>query len=187
MKKIALLLLFFISLKPAAQDRYTVDYQYSEKDGANKKTFTLYRDGDKIKIKGLDKYGNSVTMWAFKNEKNIYTLTENSAAKIGNKYKGIDCSYIGMQWGVYILDLDNCQFVFDNTTAQGTIDVAGKNCTIYNIIQQGDIRTDYYIYDNKLMLKRTTPTTTIEATNFNDNPTFSPDEFTLPSGIQWSE
>jgi hypothetical protein len=185
MKKFALLLLFFMSLKLMAQDRYIVEYQYSEKDGANKKTFTLYRDGDKIKFKGLDKYGNTVTMWAFKDEKNIYTLTENSATKIGTKYKGMDCSYIGMQWGVYILDLDNCDFLLGSSTPQGAESVAGKECSAYNIMQQGDIRTDYYIYDNKLMLKRTAPTTTIEATSFNDNPTFSADEFTLPAGIEW--
>lgn len=185
MKKLALLLLFFISLKLSAQDRYIVDYQYTEKDGANKKAFTLSRDGDKIKIKGKDKYGNTVTMWAFKDEKNIYTLTENKDVKIGNKYNGMDCSYIGMQWGVYILDLNNCDFLINNSTSQGNADITGKNCTIYNIIQSGDLRTDYYVYDNKLTLKSSSPSTTIEATNFNDNPVFSTDELTLPAGVEW--
>ncbi len=185
MKKFALLLLFFISLKLAAQDRYIIEYQYSEKDGGNRKTFTLSRDGDKIKFKGKDKYGNMVTMWAFKNENSIYTLTENDATKIGTKYNGMDCSYLGMQWGVYILDLNNCDFLISNSTADGSADVAGKTCTIYNIMKQGDLRTDYYIYDNKLTLKSSSPATTIEALSFNDNPTFAPDEFTLPSGIDW--
>ena len=185
MKKLAILLLFFISFKAAAQDKYTIEYQFSEKDGNNQKTFTLSRDGDKIKLKGKDKYGNMVTMWAFKNENTIYTLTENKDVKLGTKYNGMDCSYIGMQWGIYILDLNSCDYLISNASAEGTADIAGKTCTIYNVMKQGDLRTDYYVYDNKLTLKMSSPATTIVALSFNDSPTFAPDEFTLPTGVDW--
>ncbi len=187
MRKLIIFFLFFTCLKLAAQDKYAIDYEYFEKDGQNKKPFILYRDGDKIKFKGVDKYGSTVTMFILKNENTIYTVTENTATTIGVKFRGLDCSYVGMQWGVYILDLEKCEFLLNNSTAQGTVNVAGKECTIYNIIQSGDARTDYYIYNNNLMLKRTTPTTTIQATSFNDNPTFTADEFTVPPGIQWIE
>ncbi len=185
MRKLIIFFLFFTCLKLTAQDKYAIDYEYSEKDGQNKKPFTLYRDGDKIKFKGVDKYGSTVTMYILKNENTIYTVTENKATTIGVKFTGLDCSYVGMQWGVYILDLEKCEFLLNSSTVQGTANVAGKECTIYNIIQSGDARTDYYIYNNNLMLKRTAPTTTIQATSFNESPTFAADEFKIPSGIEW--
>ena len=187
MKKIIISLLFLTCLKLAAQDKYLVEYEYFENTGENRKTFTLSRDADKIKIKGVNTTGATVTMYILKDERAIYTVTEQRGTIIGTKYRGFDCSYVGMQWGIYLLDLDKCEFFISSSTAQGTANVAGKECTLYNIIQSGDARTDYYIYNNKLMLKRTTPTTTIQATSFNENPVFTAGEFTIPSNIQWLE
>ncbi len=188
MKKLSIFIAFMMfSLSLFSQDMYQVEYKFSEKPTANVKNFTLSRNGDNIKIKGVNTNGATVTMWIFKGEGNIYTLTETRDVKIGSKYRGLDCNYIGMQWGVYILDLPQCEFVTTTGTAQGTATIAGKETTMYNIASDGSVRTDIWIYANKLMLKRDAPTTVIEALSFNDNPTFAADEFTLPAGVTWME
>jgi hypothetical protein len=187
MNKLIISLLFLTLFKLSAQDKYKVEYEFFETGGEHRKTFTLSRDGDKIKIKGVDKYGGTVTMYIYKDERAIYTLTEQRDVKIGTKFNGLDCSYVGMQWGVYILDLDKCEFVLQSSTLQGTATVAGKECNMYNMMTSGDLRTDYYFYNNNLMLKRTAPTTTIQALSFDDNPVFAPDEFTKPANILWTE
>ncbi len=188
MKKFSLLIVVMMfSLKLFAQDVYQVEYKFSEKPTANVKNFTLSRSGDNIKIKGTNTNGATVTMWVFKGEGNIYTLTETRDVRIGVKYRGLDCNYIGMQWGVYILDLPKCEFVTTTGTVVGTVNIAGKETTMYNLASDGSVKTDIYIYDNKLMLKRDAPTTIIEALSFNESPTFAADEFTLPAGITWLE
>jgi hypothetical protein len=188
MKKLSLLFLFMIfGTKLFSQDMYAVEYRFSEKPTANTKNFTLSRSGDNIKIKGTNTTGAAVTMYILKGEGNIYTLTETKDAKIGVKYKGLDCNYVGMQWGVYILDIPKCEFILQTGTAQGTVTIAGKETTMYNIANDGNVRTDIYIYNNNLMLKRDAPTTIIEALSFNDSPVFTADEFTPPAGINWLE
>jgi hypothetical protein len=188
MKKISVLILFMMfSLRILSQDMYQVEYKFSEKTEANVKNFILSRSGDNIKIKGKSKTGATVTMYILKGEGNIYTLTEERDVKIGVKYRGLDCNYVGMQWGIYILDLPKCEFVTTTGTAQGTVTIAGKETTKYNIASDGEVKTDIYIYSNKLMLKRDAPTTIIEALSFNDSPTFSADEFIPPAGITWLE
>lgn len=170
----------------SAQDIYKITYKFSEKDNTNSKTFTLNRSNNDYLIEGVDKYGNNVKMYVKKDERKIYTVTSNSAVTIGTRHIGIECSYIGMQWGVYLLDLDKCEFLLQMATAAGSSVVAGKDCTIYNVMQQGDLRTDYYIYNNQISLKMTSPSTTIEAVSFQDNPSFPADEFTLPA-IEWTD
>src|SRR5688572_9572843 len=106
MKKLSLLIMvMMLSLSLFAQDVYQVEYKYSEKPAANTRNYILSRSGDNIKIKGTSFTGATVTMYILKGEGNIYTLTETKDTKIGVKYKGLDCNYVGMQWGVYILDL----------------------------------------------------------------------------------
>jgi hypothetical protein len=91
-----------------------------------------------------------------------------------------------MQWGVYLLDLDQCEFLIQSSTASGSANVAGKDCTIYNVMQQGDLRTDYYIFNNQISLKMSSPATTIEAVSFDESPVFTADEFTPPA-IEWTD
>jgi hypothetical protein len=188
MKKLSLLIVvMMLSLSLFAQDVYQVEYKYSEKPAANTRNYILSRSGDNIKIKGTSFTGATVTMYTLKGEGNIYTLTETKDTKIGVKYRGLDCNYVGMQWGVYILDLPQCEFVTTTGTAQGTATIAGKETTMYNIASDGSVKTDIWIYNNKLLLKRDAPTTIIEALSFNESPTFTADEFVLPAGITWLE
>jgi hypothetical protein len=188
MKKLSLLIaVMLLSLRLFSQDMYQVEYKYSEKPASNTRNYTLSRSGDNIKIKGTSFTGATVTMYILKGEGNIYTLTETKDTKIGVKYKGLDCNYVGMQWGVYILDLPQCEFVTTTGTMQGTATIAGKETTMYNIASDGSVRTDIWIYNNKLLLKRDAPTTVVEALSFNDNPAFTADEFVPPAGITWLE
>lgn len=188
MKKISILIFFMMfSFKLFAQDTYQVEYRFSEKPEANVKTFTLLRSGDNIKIKGKNTTGADVTMYILKGEGNIYTLTETKDVKVGVKYRGLDCNYVGMQWGIYILDLPMCEFILQQGTVQGNATIAGKETTMYNVAYGGDARTDLWIYNSKLMLKRDAPSTIIEAISFNESPTFTADEFVPPAGISWLE
>jgi len=190
MKKVSVLILFMMfmfTLSTLSQDMYQIEYKFSEKPEANVKSFILSRNGDNIKIKGKSKTGATVTMYILKGEGNIYTLTEERDVKIGVKYRGLDCNYVGMQWGVYILDLPKCEFVTTTGSVVGTVTIAGKETTMYNIASDGSVKTDIYIYNNKLMLKRDAPTTIIEALSFNESPIFAADEFTPPAGITWLE
>ena len=143
----ALLMVFSLSL--LSQDIYQVEYKFSEKPTANVKNFTLSRSGDNIKIKGVNTNGATVTMYILKGEGNIYTVTETKDAKIGVKYRGLDCNYVGMQWGVYILDLPKCEFITQTGTAEGTVTIAGKETTKYNIARDGEVRTDIFIYNKQ--------------------------------------
>src|SRR5262245_23190756 len=117
MKKLSFPALFVLALLTVfsfsifSQDVYQVEYKFSEKPTANVKNFTLSRSGDNIKIKGTNTNGATVTMYILKGEGNIYTVTETRDTRIGTRYRGLDCNYVGMQWGVYILDLPQCEFV----------------------------------------------------------------------------
>ncbi|MCC6866466.1 MAG: hypothetical protein IT280_09950 [Ignavibacteria bacterium] len=167
-----------------SQDTYKITYKYSEKEHPNTKNFILEKNGNNYKFIGVDTYGNDVIMYINKDERKIYTVTKNGDLTIGTRYNGIDCSYPGMHWGVYLLDLDKCGYLMQSVTASGSDTIAGKECTIYNAAQQGNLRTDYYIYNNQISLKMSSPSTTIEAISFDESPVFSSTEFTPPS-IDW--
>jgi len=170
-------------------DKYIIEYEYFEKQGENKSTFKLFRYGSKIKVwkKVKDSHNADVitTMYVYKDEGKSYLITESNGQKIGSKHNGAECSFIGMSWGIYILDLSDCDFFLQNATMAGSENILGKDCTDYNAMQSGNARTDYFVYKNNLTLKMTSPNTTIHATSYNDNPVFLPDEFSVPADVTY--
>ena len=95
-------------------DKYIVEFEYFEKQGENRSTFKLFRNGNKIKVwkKVKDSRNSDVitTMYVYKDEGMSYIITESNGQKIGSKHNGAECSFIGMSWGIYILDLNDCSF-----------------------------------------------------------------------------
>lgn len=182
----------FASVSSLSDDKYIITYKFTEKDNPNSKEFKLYRDGNKLKLVKKEKSagGKDVTTstYVMLEEKICYEVISSGAIKTGGKHNGVECSYIGMKWGIYISDLDNWQKECNLFSSPlRTESVAGKDCTVHEVTYK-DISVDltlYWFYNNKLMLKKQNPSITLEAISIDENPTFAADEFTVPSDVQW--
>jgi hypothetical protein len=113
-------------------------------------------------------------------------VTSSSAGKFGSKHS-MDMMYVGMQTGIYIFDLGNDGTVFNNNSKSGYGTVLGNDCVRYNLITAPDGGTDYYMYQDNLMLKRVAATSTdgstIEALSFDNTTTVPESLFELPPGV----
>lgn len=176
--------------------KYTVEYALKDAGGNIKSKMMLYRNGSRMKFQKFDNTGkpdSSVTsIYVFKDEPKIYNIVVNSAGKFGTR-NAVDMMYVGMQTGVYILDLPNDGKLFNSSTRAGSETVLGLDCAKYTIASQtvpGDhASSDYYMYQDNLMIKRwvgnAAEGNSIEALRY-DNTTDVPESiFTIPGDVQY--
>ena len=173
-------------------EKYSVEYVLKDIKGNEISRFKLFRNGSKLKFTKTDNKGkeneSTTDIYIFKDESKAYTVISDKNIKVGNKH-ALDMSFIGMQTGVYIFDLGNDGSIFNNSMKAGTGSVLGYECVLYNLISYGDARTDYYMYQDNLMLKRfagsSTDGSTIEAISYDVTGNIPESTFTLPSDVQF--
>lgn len=198
MKTILLLVtavIFFgsaVNSQPAYDTKYTVEYALKDARGNILSKMKLFRNGSKLKFQKFDNVGkpdSTVTnIYIFKDEPKIYNIVSNSAGKFGSK-NAVDMSYIGMQTGVYILDLPNDGKLFNSSTRAGSAVVLGFDCVKYTIATQGDASSDYYMYQDNLMLKRWVGSpsegNSIEALSYDNTSDVPESIFIVPADVQY--
>jgi hypothetical protein len=196
--KIALILLaalniFVTGINSQTYDtKYTVEYALKDARGNILSRMKLYRNGSKIKFQKFDNAGkpdsSTTNIYIFKDEPKIYSIITNSAGKFGTK-NAVDMSYVGMQTGVYILDLGNDGTIFNGNSRAGSSTVLGMECVKYTIASQGDASSDYYMYQDNLMLKRWVGSTregnSLEALTYDNTSEVPESMFVLPLDVQY--
>ena len=138
--------------------KYTIEYALKDASGNIKSKMMLYRNGSKMKFVKFDNAGKpdstSTSIYIFKDEPKIYNIVTNSAGKFGTK-NAVDMMYVGMQTGVYILDLGHDGKIFNSGTRVGSETVLGMDCVKYTIASQsvpGDhASSDYFMYQDNLI------------------------------------
>jgi hypothetical protein len=176
--------------------KYTIEYVLKDASGNILSRMKMYRNGSKIKFVKIDRAGkpdsSRTDIYILKDEPKIYNIITNSAGKFGTK-NAVDMSYVGMQTGVYILDLGNDGTIFNSNSRAGSESVLGMECVKYTIASQtvgsDHASSDYYMYQNNLMLKRWVGSPTegnlIEAISY-DNVSDVPESiFVVPSDVQY--
>ncbi len=176
--------------------KYTIEYALKDASGNIKSKMKLYRNGNKLKFQKYDNAGKpdstSTSIYIFKDEPKIYNIVTNSAGKFGTK-NAVDMMYVGMQTGVYILDLGHDGKLFNSSSRAGSEIVLGKNCIKFTIASQSipddNASSDYYMFQDNLMLKRWVGNAaggnSIEALSY-DNTTDVPESiFVLPVDVQY--
>ncbi|MCX6157816.1 MAG: hypothetical protein NTY74_07545 [Ignavibacteriae bacterium] len=189
---ILVLLGMYINLYPQTYDvNYTAEYVLKDARGNEISRLKHYRNGNKLKFLKVDNSGKSnettTEIFVIKDDAKIITVITNSAGKTGTK-AALDIMYVGMQTGIYILDLGNIDYIFNNTSRAGTGNVLGMECVKYTVASNGEASSDYYMYQNNLMLKRSvgssTEGNTIEALSYDTN--IVPESiFTIPADVQY--
>jgi len=196
MKRIILVLLFMgmnINIFTQSYDlNYTVEYALKDARGTVLSKLKLYRNGNKLKFVKIDNAGkaNETTtdIYILKDEAKVYTIVSNSAGKFGTQ-KALDLMYVGMQTGVYIIDLGNDSTSFNSRTRAGTGTVLGMECVKYTIASNAEASSDYYMYQDNLMLKRSVGSSaegnTIEALSFDNTTPVQESLFVLPADVTY--
>lgn len=176
--------------------RITAVYALKDARGTVLSKIKFFRNGNKLKFTKVDNEGKSnettTDIYILKDEPKIYNIVSNSAGKFGSK-NAVDMSYVGMQTGVYILDLGNDGTIFNSGTRVGTEMVLGKECVKYTIASQtvpGDhASSDYYMYQDNLMLKRWVGSAaegnSIEALSYDINSDVPESIFVVPTDVQY--
>lgn len=172
--------------------KYTIEYVLKNASGVIQSRMKLYRDGSRMKFEKLDNSGKPdstrTEIFIFKDEPKIYNIVSNSAGKFGTK-NAVDLSYVGMQTGVYILDLENERRLFNSSLVSGSGSVLGMECVKYTIASDGEASSDYYMYQDNLMLKRwvgnAAEGNSIEALNYDNTSAIPESTFTLPAGVNF--
>jgi len=196
MKKTILVLILlgmFVNVFPQSYDvKYTAEYVLKDAGGNEKSRMKYYRNGDKLKFQKVDNRGkadeSTTDIYIFKDDPNVYTIVTNSAGKFGSKYAR-DVISIFMQTGVFIFDLGNVSTVFNNNTRVGSGTVLGKECVKYTVASNGEVSSDYYIYQDNLMLKRSVGNAvignTIEAITYDITSEVPESMFVVPTDVKY--
>jgi hypothetical protein len=172
--------------------KYTIEYALKDARGNVLSKMKMYRNGSKIRFVKNDNVGkpdsSTTNIYILKDEPKIYNIISNSAGKFGSK-NAVEMMYVGMQTGVYILDLGNDGSIFNSNSRNGSANVLGYDCVKYTIVTQGDASSDYYMYQDNLMLKRwvgsPTEGNSLEALNY-DNASDVPESmFIVPTDVQY--
>lgn len=190
-----LIVLFYSSSFAQTYDvNYTIEYALKKADGTEVSRMKLFRNGNKLKFLKMSDSGTpneaKTEIFINKDERKIYQIISNSAGKYGSKYD-LDVMMIGMQTGVYILDLGNFD-LFNAGNLTGTGAVLGKDCKEYTIVMQSNgtelARSVYYVYQDNLMLKRNVGSdvegNAIEALSY-ITAVVPESVFQMPSDITW--
>lgn len=174
-------------------EKYSSEYVLKKSDGTEVSRLKHYRSGNKLKFTKVENKGTeketTTDIYILKDERMIYQVTSGTQGKIGFK-KPLDFMYVGMLTGIYILDLGNDGSVFNSSYLNGSGEVLGKTCDKYTIITQGDASSDYYMYQNNLMLKRWVGSPTeggnsIEAISYDTPGEMNEGMFVLPADITY--
>ncbi len=183
----------FVNVFPQSYDvNYTVEYALKDARGTVLSKLKLYRSGNKIKFVKNDRIGKpdstTTDLYILKDENQVYTIITNSAGKFGTRH-AVELIYVGMQTGVYILDLGNDGKIFNSNSRAGSGSVLGMECVKYTIASNPEASSDYYMYQDNLMLKRwvgsATEGNSIEALSY-DNTTPVPESlFVLPTDVTY--
>ncbi len=196
MARTILFLLFFIFssiiFSQSYDQNYTAVYALKDARGTEISRFKHYRNGNKLRFNIVQNSGmdneKTIDIYIFKDEGKVYTVTAGRGYKTGSRH-ALDMSFIGMQTGVYILDLGNDGSIFNSNSRNGTNTVLGNTCTIYTLATQGDAKSEYSMYQDNLMLKRVvgSPTegNTLEAASYDPNANVPESMFTLPTDVQF--
>jgi hypothetical protein len=190
-----LCLLVFIAGPVFSQDydvKYIVEYAFKDAGGNILSKMKMYRNGSKIRFQKFSNTGkpdSTVTdIYIFKDEPKIYNIITNSAGKFGTK-NAVDLMYVGMQTGVYILDLGNDGQIFNSNSRAGSGSVLGRDCVKYTIVSNAEASSDYYMYQDNLMLKRWVGSTaegnSIEALSYDNTSDVPESIFVLPADVQY--
>jgi hypothetical protein len=182
------------SQDPTYDLKYTVEYSLKDINGNVKGGVKLYRDNDKMKFTATENRGTDLEkttdIYIFKNEGKIYTVITGRGYKTGSRH-AIDISFVGMQTGVYIIDLGDPIPLFPSSAVSGNGTVLGKDCVRYLITSFGDSKSEYFMYQNNLMLKRfvgsSTEGNTLEATSYDNTTDIPPGTFVLPTGVDFPD
>lgn len=196
MKKTILVLMLlgiYINIFPQSYDlNYSVEYALKDAGGTVLSKMKLYRNGTKMKFVKIDNAGkpNETTtdIYILKDENQVYSVVTNSAGKFGSR-KALDIMYVFMQTGVYIFDLGNDGKIFNSNSRNGSGTVLGMDCEKYTVASNSEASSDYYMYQDNLMLKRSVGSVsegnTIEALSY-DNTTPVPESlFTVPADVTY--
>lgn len=182
------------SQDPAYDLKYAVNYELKDINGNVKGGVKLYRDNDKMRFTATENRGTDLEkttdIYIFKTEGKIYTVITGRGYKSGSRH-AIDISFIGMQTGVYIIDLGDPIPLFPASEISGNGAVLGKDCVRYLIASFGDAKSEYFMYQNNLMLKRFVGSSaegnTLEATSYDTNADIPAGTFTLPAGVDFPD
>lgn len=185
-----LILLSIISKQVFAYDdlKCKITYEYFEKAGENRKTITLYKDAGKYKLE-LIEGSKKTTSYMYTDQNMVYTVINISGTRSGSKHE-LETMFVGMSWGIYFLNFPKSSDFTSITQRNGTMNVAGKDCTIYDI----NLGTGYtrYVMWNDIMMKKyiddgtgNPSPVTIQATNVDESPVFAPGEFDYPTDVQY--
>lgn len=196
MKKTILLAAFIFTLayKPVlAFDslRCTIDYEFFEKAGENRKTIKLYKDGANYKfvMKENERTRNEKTTssYIYLDQNMVYTVIEISGVKSGSKH-ALETMFVGMLWGIYFLNFPKANDFTSVTIDGGSATILSKDCRIYDAMVPGG-GTRYYFWNDIMLRKVLTvdaaTVVTLQATNINEIPVFAPGEFDLPAGVEY--
>jgi hypothetical protein len=172
--------------------KYIIEYALKDIRGNEISRIKLFRNGSKLKFTKTENKGKDnetiTDMYIFKDEQKVYTVISGKKSKVGSKHV-LDMSFVGMQTGVYIFDLGNDGSIFNSNSRVGNGTVLDKDCVLYNLLATADGRSDYYMYQDNLMLKRfvgtSTDGSTIEALSYDTNADVPESTFTLPSDVQF--
>lgn len=176
--------------------KYTVEYALKDASGNIKSKMMMYRNGSKIKFQKYDNAGKpdstSTGIYIFKDEPKIYNIVTNSDGKFGTR-NDVDMMYVGMQTGVYVLDLGNDGTIFNSNTRVGSESVLGMDCVKYTVASQtvpGDrASSDYFMYQDNLMLKRwvgnSAEGNSIEVLRYDNTSDVPEGIFVLPADVQY--
>ncbi len=176
--------------------KITAVYALKDARGTVLSKIKFFRNENKLKFTKVDNEGKSnettTDIYILKDEPKIYNIVSNSAGKFGSK-NAVDMSYVGMQTGIYIFDLGNDGTIFNSGTRVGTEMVLGKECVKYTIASQtvpGDYASsDYYIYQNNLMIRRhvgnASEGNTIEAISYDISSDVPESIFVVPLDVQY--
>ncbi len=184
-----LVFIFFISFNIYA-DAAKVYIEYEHTSSSRTVKIKLYKDGDKYKlVKPLsDSPGETgiVTTYIDVMGNSVITVTEKGGVKKGIKAGWSDDYFaLVMQYHVLFRGVPEGKSFKSFTKQAGTETISGKECNVY---QSGitilGASTKYYMWES-IMLKASAPDYTTNATNIDENPVFSVDEFSVPGDVNW--
>jgi hypothetical protein len=172
--------------------KFSAEYVLKDIKGNEINRMKLFRNGTKLKFTKVDNKGkdNETTtdIYIFKDEQKVYSIVSSKKAKFGGKHS-LDMTYIGMLTGVYIFDMGNDGSIFNSSTQAGTGSVLGNECVLYDILVTADGKSEYYMYQDNLMLKRfagtSTDGSTLEAISYDSSTDVPESIFVIPDDVQY--
>lgn len=187
---IVILVIFIAGSIYADVQKLYVEYEYTPKNSANKMMIKLYKEGDKYKLwrKLSDSPGETGTVTTYIDVPAgvVISVTEKDGMKKGLK-SAWDDDYFALMMEYHILfrGVPKGKSFKNFTKSAGTETFEGRDCEVYESgLSFIGASTKYYMWNN-VMLKSSAPDYSVTASQINEDPVFTPDEFTVPADISW--